>query len=131
MITYALEPDLSAQDFAALLQSSGLAPRRPSDMTVLEQMLRAAQVIITARADDVLVGVARSITDWAYCLYCSDLCVDQRWQGQGIGRALLSHTAEAAPDVQTCLLLSAPAAISFYEAAGYIRHDGAFIFCKR
>jgi GNAT superfamily N-acetyltransferase len=131
VITYALEPDLGAQDFAALLHSSGLAPRRPGDPERLERMLRAAQVIVTARAGGALVGVARSITDWAYCLYCSDLCVDRGWQGRGIGRALLAQTAQAAPDVQTCLLLSAPGAVSFYEAAGYARHDQAFIFHKR
>jgi GNAT superfamily N-acetyltransferase len=130
MIRYQLEPDLSAADFAGLLQASGLAPRRPSDLAVLERMLRGAQLIITARDGDALVGVARSITDWAYALYCSDLCVHQDWQGRGIGRELLAQTAKAAPDVQTCLLLSAPAAVSFYQRAGYAQHDAAFIFAE-
>ncbi len=94
-------------------------------------MLRGAQVIVTARASGHLIGVARSITDWVYCLYCSDLCVDGAFQGRGIGKTLLQQTAEAAPDVKTCLLLSAPAAISFYEAAGYPHHQGAFLFAQR
>jgi GNAT superfamily N-acetyltransferase len=130
MITYKAEPDLSVGDFAALLVASGLAPRRPSDPAVLERMLRGAQLIITARDGDVLVGVARSITDWVYCLYCSDLCVHQDWQGRGIGRELLAQTAKAAPDVQTCLLLSAPAAVTFYQRAGYAHHNAAFIFAE-
>ncbi|MGP9790023.1 GNAT family N-acetyltransferase [Roseinatronobacter sp. NSM] len=130
-ITYGLEPDLRAEDFAQVLQASGLAARRPSDMARLEAMLRGAQIIVTARADGRLVGVARSITDWAYCLYCSDLCVNDAYQGRGIGKALLTHTAQAAPVVKTCLLLSAPGAVSFYAAAGFRRHEGAFVFAQR
>lgn len=130
MISYDLEPDLNVADFAALLQSSGLAPRRPSEMDQLEAMLRGAQLIVTARDNAQLIGVARSITDWAYCLYCSDLCVDAGYQGRGIGKALLARTASEAPGIKTCLLLSAPAAVSFYEAAGYARHSGAFIFAQ-
>ena len=130
-IVYALEPDLCLDDFVSILARSGLNARRPTDPATLDGMLRGAQVIVTARVQGRLVGVARSITDWAYCLYCSDLCVDRDWQGRGIGRALLAQTAAAAPDVRTCLLLSAPGAVSFYEQAGYPRHDGAFIFAKR
>ncbi|MDD7971271.1 GNAT family N-acetyltransferase [Roseinatronobacter alkalisoli] len=130
-ITYQSEPKLSAEEFQSVLETSGLAARRPSDPARLEAMLRGAQVIITARDGTRLVGVARSITDWAYCLYCSDLCVDSAYQGRGIGKALLERTALAAPDVRTCLLLSAPAAVSFYDAAGFKRHDGAFVFAQR
>ncbi|MCC5959328.1 MAG: GNAT family N-acetyltransferase [Rhodobacteraceae bacterium] len=130
-IVYSLEPDLSVAEFARALHASGLAERRPSDLARLDAMLRSAQVIVTARDGEHLVGVARSITDWAYCLYCSDLCVDSAYQGRGIGKALLAQTAQAAPDVKTCLLLSAPAAISFYDAAGFRRHEGAFVFAQR
>ena len=130
-ITYGLEPDLGVDEFAHALQASGLAPRRPSDIARLEAMLRGAQIIVTARDEGRLVGVARSITDWAYCLYCSDLCVDSAYQGRGIGKALLAQTAETAPAVKTCLLLSAPGAVSFYEAAGFRRHEGAFVFAQR
>jgi GNAT superfamily N-acetyltransferase len=131
VITYAIEPDLSAEAFDAVLKSSGLSERRPTELARLDAMLRGADLILTARDGGRLEGVARSITDWAYCLYCSDLCVDRDWQGQGVGRELLAQTAQAAPNVQTCLLLSAPAAVTFYEGAGYARHDDAFIFARR
>lgn len=130
-IAFGLEPDLGVEEFAHALQASGLATRRPSDMVRLDAMLRGAQIIVTARDEGQIVGVARSITDWAYCLYCSDLCVNDAYQGRGIGKALLARTAEAAPSVKTCLLLSAPGAVSFYEAAGFCRHEGAFVFAQR
>lgn len=131
-ISYDFEPDLGAGEFQALLLASGLAPRRPAeDLPRLDKMLRGAQMVVTARADGQLCGIARSITDWVYCLYCSDLCVDRAWQGKGIGRGLLSFTVDAAPNVKACILLSAPDASSFYEAAGYNHHSGAYLFAKR
>lgn len=131
MITYQQEADLRVTEFAALLQESGLGPRRPAGSDRLGAMLRGAQLVITARDGARLVGLARSITDWAYALCCSDLCVAAGYQGRGIGRALLDETARAAPGVKTCLLLSAPDAVVFYEAAGFARHDQAFIFARR
>lgn len=129
-ITYALEPNLSVSEFRQILIASSLAERRPIDDTPrLEKMLASADVIIVARdADGTPIGVARSITDFAYCLYCSDLAVDQAHQGKGIGKALLNETANAAPGVKTCLLTSAPGAITFYEQAGYERIADTFRF---
>ncbi len=131
MIRYAQEPELGAVEFAKLLGASGLSPRRPTDLARLDAMLRGAQLVITARDAGRLVGVSRAITDWAYCLYCSDLCVDTAYQGRSIGKTLLAQTAAAAPQVRTCLLLSAPDAVGFYERAGFQRHPHAFIFAQR
>ncbi|MFU8898500.1 MAG: GNAT family N-acetyltransferase [Roseinatronobacter sp.] len=131
MIHYAQEPELEAAEFAQLLCASGLSERRPKDLARLDAMLRGAQLVITARDAGRLVGVARAITDWAYCLYCSDLCVDADYHGRAIGKTLLAHTAAAAPQVKTCLLLSAPDAVGFYEQAGFQRHPHAFIFAHR
>ncbi|NIY78529.1 GNAT family N-acetyltransferase [Celeribacter sp. HF31] len=130
MITYAIDPDLSAPEFLSLLAASTLAERRPVDQPQrIVKMLANSDLIVTARdAAGHLVGVARSVTDFAYCLYCSDLAVDARVQGRGIGKALLRETVKAAPEVKTHLLLSAPGAMSFYEAAGYEVAGNCFIF---
>lgn len=128
-ITYAIEPDLTADDFIDVLERSGLAERRPvSDRPRVEAMLRNAQLIITARADGALIGVARSVTDFVYCCYLSDLAVDRAWQGHGIGKELMRRTRDAVGEGTMCLLLSAPKAVSFYEAAGLQRHPQAFLF---
>ena len=129
-ITYALEHNLDVSSFKRVLIASGLSERRPiNDDLRLQNMLDNAQLIIVARDDSgVPVGVARSITDYAYCLYCSDLAVDKAHQGEGIGKALLAETVKAAPDVKSFLLVSAPAAVTFYERAGYERLPDAFRF---
>lgn len=129
-VNYAIEPDLTAQAFLDILRRSTLAERRPvDDNEKIAGMLARADVIVTARDEaGTLLGVARSITDFHYALYCSELCVDTTAQGHGIGKALLAHTVAAAPNCSAYLLLSAPKAVSFYEAAGFARHGDCFMF---
>lgn len=128
-VVYTTEPDLTAGEFIDVLHRSGLAERRPvADHARVEAMLRNADLIITAREDGALVGVARSITDFVYCCYLSDLAVDRAHQGRGIGRELMRKTRAAVGRGTACLLLSAPKAVSFYEQSGLKRHDQAFLF---
>ena len=76
-VLLAEEPDLSAQEFIDVLRRSTLAERRPVDESDrMAKMLANSQIVLTARDDGMLVGVSRSITDFAYCTYLSDLAVD-------------------------------------------------------
>ena len=131
-VVYAVEAGLAVAEFEAVLRESGLGERRPvEDRTRLEKMLRGANLIVTARLGGRLVGVARSITDWSYCLYLSDLAVSKEAQGQGIGQALLARTrAEVGPQVSV-LLVAAPGAASFYEALGMPRVEAAFHYTRK
>jgi GNAT superfamily N-acetyltransferase len=118
-IGYSSEPDLSVQAFLSILVSSTLAERRPvNDPERLEQMLRHANIIVTARDGKRLVGVSRAITDFAYCCYLSDLAVDVAYQRQGIGKRLIEETRMRAGERSTLLLVSAPAAEAFYPKIG-------------
>ncbi|MEZ4761380.1 MAG: GNAT family N-acetyltransferase [Flavobacteriales bacterium] len=89
MIDYQVEEHLSADEFRELLIKSTLGERRPvDDPDRMEAMVRNANLTITARLDGKLVGVARSLTDFVYCTYLSDLAVDEAHQGRGIGRTI-------------------------------------------
>jgi hypothetical protein len=64
-ITYTIENTLNAEEFLQVLHESGLAERRPvDDMPRIITMLKNSNLIITARTDNKLIGVARSITDY-------------------------------------------------------------------
>lgn len=128
-VRYGTEPDLTAAEFIGVLHRSGLADRRPvADHARIEAMLRNADLIVTAREDGVLIGVARAVTDFVYCCYLSDLAVDRLHQGRGIGRELMRRTRDAVGRGTSCILLSAPKAVTFYEQAGLTRHANAFLF---
>lgn len=119
MISYALEPDLSVEEFTAVLTASTLAERRPvNDAARIERMLREADVIVTARRDGKLVGVSRAITDFSFCCYLSDLAVDETFQKQGIGKELIAQTHKEAGTQTTLILIAAPAAEKYYTKIG-------------
>ncbi len=72
--------------------------------------------MVTARdGDGRLIGVARSLTDFAYCCYLSDLAVDSDFQRRGIGSELMARTKDAAGgDKISLVLLSAPDGMDYY-----------------
>jgi GNAT superfamily N-acetyltransferase len=127
-IQYGMEPDLQADEFIEVLVRSTLAERRPvQDVATMRDMLAHADIIVTARVEEELVGVSRAITDYSYCTYLSDLAVDRQYQRRGIGRELIRRTHEAAGVHTTLILLAAPQAISFYPHIGMTRHDSCWI----
>lgn len=126
-ISYAIEEQLGEQEFTELLRSSSLGARRPLDQPArIRKMCQNASLLVTARLHGKLVGVARSLTDFAYCTYLSDLAVAEEVQKQGIGKELIRRTREAAPEA-TLILLSAPAAENYYPKTGMQKHEAAFI----
>lgn len=125
---YNLEPSLSVDEFIDILNRSTLAERRPVDQPEsIAAMLSHADLILTARAGGLLVGVARSLSDFSFCTYLSDLAVDVAFQGKGIGRELVSRTHELAGKNTTLILLAAPRARTYYPHIGMTRHESCWI----
>jgi predicted N-acetyltransferase YhbS len=133
-ITYAIERGLAPDEFIDVLKRSGLAARRPVDQPdVVKGMVENASLTITARDEKgLLVGVARSVTDFAYCCYLSDLAVDRAHQRLGIGKELMRRTREAAGgDGVALLLLSAPDGMGYYPKVGLEKFDNCFGFRRK
>lgn len=126
-INYEIVDSLSSEQFVDLLRRSTLAERRPiDDLGRIELMLEHADVVVAAYDEGMLVGVARSVSDFGFCTYLSDLAVAESHQRKGIGVELIRRTKLAAPEA-TLILLSAPAAMQYYPRIGMTRHDGAFV----
>lgn len=122
---YRTDRPLSAEEYTELLNASTLGERRPvAERWRIEEMLRHANLTVTAWEGDVLVGAARCLTDFAFVTYCSDLCVRESHQRQGVGRELLRKVLEAAPC--RLVLLSAPKAVDYYPRIGFTRHNSAW-----
>jgi predicted N-acetyltransferase YhbS len=130
-ILYQLEPHLALSEFVDVLQRSTLAERRPmTEAATLQTMLQNADVLVTARIDGLLIGVARAITDFAFCTYLSDLAVDEKFQRQGIGQELLRRTHEAAGLHTQLILLAAPKAQTYYPHIGMAKHESCWTIAR-
>ena len=126
-IDYRLNADVTVDQMIELFIVSTLAERRPvGDRPRMQAMLQCSNLIITAWEGEVLVGIARSVSDYSYCTYLSDLAVRKSHQQQGIGKHLIECTQAAAPQA-TVVLLSAPAAVDYYPHIGMEKHESAWI----
>jgi len=126
MITYHIGNDLDLDAVIELYRASTLGERRPvDDRERMSQMLRNANLVATAWDGEQLVGIARSVTDFSYATYLSDLAVRSSHQKKGIGRELIRRTQEAGRRA-TVILLSAPKAVEYYPHIGMKQHPSAW-----
>lgn len=127
-ILYARDRKITREQFVDILVRSTLGERRPiDDDACVDAMLANANLTITAWDGDRLVGIARSVTDFSYCCYLSDLAVDASLQRSGVGRELIRLTQAALGPKAKLILLSAPKAVEYYPRVGFVRHDNAFM----
>ena len=127
-ITYRVGNELDLDAVIDLYRDSGLGERRPiDDPKRMAAMLKNSNLVITAWHRSEIVGMARSITDWAFVTYLSDLAVKKSWQRCGIGRELIGRTRAACDPGAMLLLLAAPAAERYYPHIGFEHHPQAWL----
>ncbi|MDX2284602.1 MAG: GNAT family N-acetyltransferase [Bacteroidia bacterium] len=113
-------------ELSALFQAAGLS-RPVAEPERIARMLENASLIFTARDGGRLAGIARSMSDFAFCTYLSDLAVHPDYQHRGIGRELIRLTREAIGPESMLLLLSVPDAMAYYPKAGFEPVQNGFI----
>jgi N-acetylglutamate synthase-like GNAT family acetyltransferase len=109
-----------------LYEKSGL-PRPTGDTERIAKMYAGSDIIVTAWDKEKLIGVSRSITDWVWSCYLSDLAVLPEYQKGGVGRKLIERTREKAGFQSMVLLLSVPSAMDYYPKVGFTRQESSFI----
>ena len=111
-----------------LYRRSTLGERRPVNRPeIMQKMMEKADLVILAHAGDELIGIARTLTDFAYVAYLADLAVDVAWQRRGIGRQLIEETRQRLEPTCFITLLAAPAAQDYYAKVGFTPHPRAWI----
>ena len=114
------KPSVSAAQFQQLLRRCSLGERRPTDdLPRLKAMLDNSDLVVSAWDGNTLVGIARSVTDFHYCCYLSDLAVDERYQRQGVGKTLIEQTEQALAAGCKLILIAAPTANDYYAPLGF------------
>ncbi|MBU2951394.1 GNAT family N-acetyltransferase [Tamlana agarivorans] len=106
--------------------SSGI--NRPTkDSERITKMYANSNLIITAWMNNELIGISRSITDFCYACYLSDLAVKSEYQKQGIGKRLIELTEREIGKETALILLSAQIAMEYYPKIGFDKIDNGFI----
>ncbi|HUF40512.1 MAG TPA: GNAT family N-acetyltransferase [Verrucomicrobiae bacterium] len=125
---YRFGNDLNLDQVIELYHASTLGERRPvDDRRVMEKMLRYANLVVTAWDKELLIGIARTLTDFSYVGYLADLAVRASYQRRGIGVELIRKTREQMGPRSMLVLLAAPKAAEYYPKVGFSRHESAWI----
>lgn len=128
MITYSLGNDLDLDQVIELYRASTLGERRPVDERGrMQAMLANANLVVTAWDGDLMVGISRALSDFAYATYLSDLAVRLSHQRQGIGRELIRETRRHSGPTAYIVLLAAPKAVDYYPRIGFTAHPSGWI----
>lgn len=128
MITYRTGNNLDLDQVIELYRASTLGERRPVDERErMGEMLRNANLVVTAWDGELLVGISRSLSDFAYVTYLSDLAVRVSHQNQGIGKELIRITQRESGPGAYIVLLAAPKAVGYYPKIGFAQHPSAWL----
>ncbi len=127
-ITYRVGNDLDLEAVVELYRASTLGERRPvDDRARMSDMLAHANLVVTAWDGSLLVGIARTLTDFTYVGYLSDLAVRQSHWSRGIGTQLIQETRERMGPRCKIVLLAAPKAVDYYPRIGFTKHESAWV----
>jgi len=127
-IEYRLGNDLDLDQVEELYHASTLGERRPvEDRAILNDMVRHANLVVTAWDGELMVGICRTMTDFSYVGYLADLAVRESYQKQGIGVEMIVRTRAEMGPRSMLVLLAAPKAREYYPKVGFQPHNSAWI----
>lgn len=130
MITYKTGLIPTVADIISVYDSSGIN-RPTADADRIFRMYAGSNLVLSAWDGNVLVGIARSLTDHSFCTYLADLAIRKEYQHQGIGKQLVALTREAIGEESMLLLIAAPDAREYYPRLGMEKVDDAFIYKRK
>ena len=110
--------------FTDLYRACTLGARRPLDAAA--EMMANVNLILSAWDGDLLVGLARAMTDRVQATYLADLAVRETHQKHGIGKQLIRLVQAEAPRA-VVVLIAAPQAHEYYGRIGFAQHRSCWI----
>ena len=116
VVTADIDPDQLHQLYASVGWTT-----YTNDLDALLTGVTNSTYVVTARANDQLIGLARGMSDDVSVFYLQDILVRPDWQHRNVGRALLGNCLDRFDHVRQKVLLTddLPAQHRFYESMGY------------
>jgi hypothetical protein len=125
-IQFKVNAKVSAAAVIEIFKSAGI-DRPVNDPARIQAMLDNSNLIITAWDGHHLIGIARSVTDYNYCCYLSDLAVKKEDQQSEIAKTLIELTQNAIGENTMLLTLSSGAIREYFPKDGLEKIEHGFI----
>lgn len=121
-IRYQSRRDIALEELIGLYDSVGWCAYTASELGAgLEHAISHSSYVITAWHDELLVGLARCLSDDVAIVYIQDVLVRPQYQRQGLGTHLIEACLARYQHVRMCVLLTDtdPGTARFYERLGF------------
>lgn len=118
-IQISLSDSINETEVVALYRANGWSSaEKPNELL---PALRNAHSLVTARKSGQLVGIGNAISDGHLVVYYPHMLVHPEFQGQGIGRMMMTKMQSIYSDFHQQMLTADGKAINFYETLGFER----------
>lgn len=120
----------NVEEIIEVYERSGIN-RPTTDKARIEKMYSNSNLVVSAWDNDKLIGISRSLTDFCYACYLSDLAVSKAYQKSGIGKKLIALTQSEIGEETTLILLAAARAMDYYPKVGFKEITNGFIIPRK
>ena len=130
MINYKINEPVGLAQVLYLFKHSGII-RPVDDEARINKMNRRWDLLITAWDGELLVGYARTFTDFAHAAYLANLVVLENYKRTGIGRTLIGKTKTKLGDQVSLALLSSKEGLTYYPKVGFEKEENAYFIRRK
>ncbi|WP_349549854.1 GNAT family N-acetyltransferase [Leuconostoc pseudomesenteroides] len=124
MINYQINQTIAENDLTKLYNSVGWFAYTNTRVNLMAAVANSLMVV-SAWADNQLVGLVRVVGDGETIIFIQDILVDPKFQSQQVGTELMNRVLSQYPAVRQKVLLTeeAPDVRHFYEKFGFRSAD--------
>ncbi|MBC7614570.1 MAG: GNAT family N-acetyltransferase [Pedobacter sp.] len=126
--SYKLNPDLSTIDWEFVISLFYKIEWKHRNAHEIETAFRNSTTTIFVFKAEQIIAFGRVVGDGRYYAMLADIVVDPDYQGQGLGKYLVTTLNNQLIDYHFVNLSAAPGADSFYKSMGWKKQTTAFIW---
>lgn len=126
--TYKINPDLAAINWANVLHLFQEVNWKHRVADEIASAFKLSTTTIFIYNEDQIIAFGRIIGDGRYYAMLADIVVDPAYQGQGLGKYLVTTLNNQLVNYHFVNLSAAPGADNFYKSMGWKKQTTAFIW---
>jgi len=112
--------DQESVDWAELSDLYRIAPLGVKPQDALQTVFSNSMYKSFVYSDETLVGAGRAIADGLDCAYIADVAVHPDYQGEGLGKEIITKLIDLARGHKKIILYANPGTEGFYVKLGFL-----------
>ena len=125
---YQINPDLTSVDWEHILHLFQKINWKHRVAEEIENAFKLSTHTIFVYDNSVIIAFGRVVGDGRYYAMLADIVVDPAYQGQGLGKYLVTTLNEQLVNYHFVNLSAAPGADAFYKGLGWKKQTTSFIW---